>query len=315
MTARRFFSWRVFCSNAIFRVTEKNHRQSGISEHGVQRSVPETSWQSARKVLAFAAIAWLITWGTGLTVVLSTHCDLVHGAHRVAHPIPLALPLAIILILIGDYGPAMAALLVTAVQSGRPGVRSLLHTFFEWKGGWQWYAIALLGPSLLALVALMVGTLFAGNVPHRWFLSVRPLSLLGLLFGPWGEELGWRGYAQRGLQRRWGALPAAGIVGLMWFCWHYWPLATPAGHWGASTQDFGWLGFMIVESILMAWLYNSTGGSLPVAWAAHAGYNLQARLLDIHPWPFGWYYALFLLAAIVVALIYGPRTLSRSECP
>jgi hypothetical protein len=69
-------------------------------------------------------MAWLITWGTGLTVVLSTHFDLVHGAHRVAHPIPLALPIAIILVLIGGYGPAMAALLVTAVESGRPGVRS-----------------------------------------------------------------------------------------------------------------------------------------------------------------------------------------------
>jgi len=36
----------------------------------------------------FGLIAFLITWGTGMVIVLSTHANLVNGARQVQHPIP-----------------------------------------------------------------------------------------------------------------------------------------------------------------------------------------------------------------------------------
>ena len=43
-------------------------------------------------IFLFFALAFLITWGTGMVVVFSTHSQLVNNVQPVAHPIPLAFP-------------------------------------------------------------------------------------------------------------------------------------------------------------------------------------------------------------------------------
>ncbi len=98
--------------------------------------------------------------------------------------------------------------------------------------------------------------------------------------------------------------------------WHYWPVFTPAG--GSLRElvsaPFGtWLVYEIANSIIMAWLYNSTGGSLPIAWAAHVGLSLGQNLVNSHPIPFGSFVIVFCLAAITLVLVYGPKRLSRSS--
>jgi len=80
-------------------------------------------------ILAFVVLTFLITWGTGMVVVLSSHAELVNGAHRVQHAIPLPLPVAIALAILGGWGPSLAALAATACESGRSGVRELLQQF------------------------------------------------------------------------------------------------------------------------------------------------------------------------------------------
>jgi hypothetical protein len=138
--------------------------------------------------------------------------------------------------------------------------------------------------------------------------------LVGLAVGPWGEELGWRGYAQPQLQRRIGALGASLVVGTIWSVWHYWPVLTPAG---GSLREFispafgTWLAYELANSVMMAWLYNSTGGSLPIAWAAHAGLSLGQNLVNKHPIPFGSFVLTFWVAAALVVIRYGAQNLSR----
>ena len=149
--------------------------------------------------------------------------------------------------------------------------------------------------------ALVLSTLFASS---------------SFLFGPWGEELGWRGYAQPQLQRGIGALGASLVVGTIWSVWHYWPVLTPAG--GHLSELFStgfatWWAYELANSVMMAWLYNRTGGSLPIAWAAHAGLSLGQTLVDKHPIPFGSFVVTFWVAAALVVIWNGPRNLSRRE--
>lgn len=156
--------------------------------------------------------------------------------------------------------------------------------------------------------------LLGGTTPVHWFTLPRPVLFAGWSVGPWGEEFGWRGYAQAQLQKRVGALGASVVVGIIWSLWHYWPVATPAG---GSFMEFLqapfliWLTYDVANSVMMAWLYNVTGGSLPVAWAAHVGLNLGQNLVDKHPIPFGSFVVTFFAAALLVVLINGPRHLSR----
>jgi len=178
----------------------------------------------------------------------------------------------------------------------------------------MWYAIALLGPALLGFIALGVTALSGRATPMKWF-SPLSLRLVGLAVGPWGEELGCRRYAQSKLQLGIGAFAAGLVVGTIWLCWHYWPILTPAG--GHFSEFFSpsfatWLAYELANSVMMAWLYNSTGGSLPVAWAAHAGLTLGQNLVNSHPIPFGPFVLVFWAAAALVVMVNGPRVLSDS---
>lgn len=270
-----------------------------------------------RSFLFFSLLAFLFTWGTGMLLVLSTHASMVNGAHPIRHPIPLTLPIAIILTMIGGFGPFLAAIAVTAAHSEGTGVRELLRQFRRWRVHPVWYATAFLGPALLGLVSLCFAAVIGGATPAHWFSFPRPLLFAGWLVGPWGEELGWRGFAQPVLQKRIGALGASLAIGTVWSLWHYWPVATPAG---GSLMELvqapfaSWLLYELANSVMMAWLYNSTGGSLPIAWAAHVGLSLGQNLVNAHPIPIGWFVTTFLIAASLVILVNGPRTL-RNEGP
>ena len=247
-----------------------------------------------------------------MVVVLSNHSELVNGARRVQHPLSLPYPLAIVLVVIGGWGPGLAAVASTAWDSGRAGIRELLQQFGRWRIHPAWYAIALLGPAVLGFIALLVTAVIGGATPQQWFMVPSP-RLFRLAVGPWGEELGWRGYAQPKLQKGIGAFWASLVVGTIWSVWHYWPVLTPAGHPGEFfSSAFGtWLAYELANSVMMAWLYNSTQGSLPIAWAAHAGLSIGQNLVDKHPIPFGSFVLTFWIAAALVVFQYGPRTLSR----
>jgi len=75
--------------------------------------------------LRFTALTFLITWGTGMLVVLSDRARLVNGAKSVQHLLPLPMPVAIALVVLVGWGPGLAALMATAWESGRHGVLGL----------------------------------------------------------------------------------------------------------------------------------------------------------------------------------------------
>jgi membrane protease YdiL (CAAX protease family) len=259
---------------------------------------------AAKRTARFTGLTFLITLGTGLLVVLSDRAQLVNGARPVPHSLSLPMPIAVALIVLGGWGPGLAAICVTAWESGRPGVRELLRQFRRWRIGPIWYAAALLGPALLGLIALVLSAVTGGPTPAHWFSAPRA-RLLGLTVGPWGEELGWRGFAQPQLQRGIGAFWASLVVGTIWSVWHYWPVLTPAGGHLSEFVSAGfltWWAYELANSVILAWLYNRTGGSLPIAWAGHAGLTLGQSLVNSHPIPFGWFIITFWAAAALVTL-------------
>ncbi len=268
------------------------------------------------RALVFGLVAFGITWLAGLLVVLSTQAMLVNGAHVVAQPIDLPAPLAVTLVLIGGFGPALAAVALSATQPGGSGVRALFGQLRRWRAGAGWYVVAFLGPSLLALLAFLLsrgvaGQLPAQGMPTNWFQVPSPFRLVFLALGVWGEELGWRGYALPLLQRRFSALVASLGVGVLWFSWHQWPLFTPARP--PTIDVVGLLTFFVYivsASVLFAWLYNSTSGCLPIAWAAHIGFDVN--LVSAQGVPFLLLAILYAVTAILVVVLVGPQTLRRA---
>jgi membrane protease YdiL (CAAX protease family) len=198
-------------------------------------------------------------------------------------------------LLIG-YGIVIAAIVSTAIVSGKAGVGALLRRFLVWRVGGQWYAAALGLPLVLLLLAVGLNSLLTGTPPDfsRYFareifgpglspwVLLLPYFLFALLTN--GEEIGWRGYTLPRLQKRFSPLVASLILGVVWGLWHlprYFYLDTTLGG-GRGIGEFPVeLAKILPHAILYTWIFNRTRGSLLLVSLFHAAWNTFWVLLPM----------------------------------
>ena len=224
----------------------------------------------------------------------------------------ISLPQLLVLLLFGiaDFGPTDVALAITIYVSGITGVSALLAQAGRWRVKPGWYLVAFLLPIGIVLLAIGTGTaLGESSLPHwlQW-----PQNMGSLIVPPLGEEFGWRGFALSRLQRRYNALWASLILGVIWACWHIPIFFLP----GAPLSDFPlFLVGMMAGSVLLTWLYNSTDNSLLIVMVAHAAFDLvliNVPLLAVNGLLLPILVMLmYCAAAAIVVLMTGPRNLCR----
>lgn len=221
---------------------------------------------------------------------------------------------------IGGLGPLIAAFITTGLFEGADGIKSLLHRMLKARP-WQYVAVALVSPFLLASVASLIR--YRANQHHidlsRLFVvrEFPELDFTGflwynLLFFGFGEEAGWRGFALPRLQAKNSALTASIILTLFWAVWH-WPLFLyRPGLMGMSIAGtLGWLFSLLTGSILLTWLYNASGGSILVCAIFHATVDI-AFLADFNDQQMANYMGMLITVwGIATLIIFKPRTLSR----
>lgn len=254
-----------------------------------------------RSLIAFWLIAVAVTAATGSVIALSDQGGAVGGVRVSPGAFHLPFPMFITLVVVSAFGPAIAAVAVTAWEAGIHGVRALLGQLLRWRAGVGWYALALGGPAVFTLLATLIWAAGTGRQPAHWFQLAAGFQLISLPIGPWGEEIGWRGFAQQRLQARLQWPLASLVVGVMWFGWHQWPFLTPA----APALNLAGLGtffvYIVSAAVWIGWVYNGGGQRLPLGWAGHAGLNLVGPSSA----PFGLVAAIFAAGAALAALIGG----------
>lgn len=226
-------------------------------------------------------------------------------------------------ILIIAYSPGLVALAVAGFLPGAGGFRSILGQFAHWRAGVQWYALALLGPLLLVVVATAIYVAVGAHPPTHW-LVLPSAAGFGVILGPLiagsiGEEPGWRGFAQPRVQRRFRMLTGAVLVGLVWSVWHLWPLLTPLGRATLGGADVAQTFVRLISTaVVYAWLYNRSGAGLAVVMVAHAGHNLAVDFAApelVGSVAGGWTIALLYLVAAIAVVIFDPGLRSESGRP
>ena len=206
-------------------------------------------------------------------------------------------------------GPALAAVIVSQVAHGKRGIQNLLRGLIRWRVGFGWYVVAVLGAGGLLLAAQAVTTLLGLSATIA--MPKVNLSILGFtvnFLATTCEEVGWRGFALPHLQKRYNALIASLIVGVLWGLWHL-PLILLGGP--MSEYPFLWFISIVAGAFVYTWIYNSTKGSiLPVALFHGSGNIFGAFIPGVSPVA----YALVnCVVAIALVAVLGKVNLARRE--
>ncbi|HST83023.1 MAG TPA: type II CAAX endopeptidase family protein [Kineosporiaceae bacterium] len=170
-------------------------------------------------------------------------------------------------------GPFLAAVIVLGLTQGRAGIRGLLRSMVQWRVPGRAY-LAGIGLPLLVSGSAILATLALGAArPEEADVALWPtipiMMLLVLLIpgigGAW-EEPGWRGFALRRLEDRFGLLSGSLVLGVFWVFWHA-PL-----FW---TGDILWTDVPVVvaASIVTAAVFHAGRDSVLIAMVLHATNN------------------------------------------
>jgi len=224
--------------------------------------------QDRSRLLAFFAVAFAWSWTCWLLVpAIKAQSALAAG----------------VLSCLGGFGPGVAAVAVVGYAGGRAALRAWFGRCLQWRIGWRWFALAFFLPlALMGLAAVMHvalgGTLGSSPAAGHLPLAAANLVLILLLGGPLGEEFGWRGYALPALQTRYGWRVSSLILGAVWGLWHL-PLFLSADTLQGRIPLLPFLLSTVALSVVCAWLFNRSRGSVLPALVLHTAVNWWAWIV------------------------------------
>ena len=236
---------------------------------------------------------------------------------------------AFLLLFVGIWGPTVAGFIMTRVVEGKEGVSRLWARYRNWRVGFQWYLVVLFAMPVLIAGGMAIYA-FQGNSFGQFEPRALPLALLmaipAVLFGPLGEEGGWRGFALPRLQNKYSAFWSSIILGILHTFWHlplFWlPGGTPIS--GGPVTLVGvasFLSMVTIGTFVYTWVFNHTRGSMLMAVLLHlslntatdigfamfpdiseaAQYHIQWELGNIPGW----------IIVVLLLILFGAARLSR----
>ena len=230
----------------------------------------------AHPLVSFFVLAYGLTWLLWAPVVIAGV-----PAFSATRHVPSVYSLPAVMV-----GVTGSALLMTAVTTGRPGLRRLWQRLTCWDVGVRWYLVALL---LMPLGQLLVTAVLVGPGVLRALtpaaLALYPLAFLShFIFGPLFEETGWRGFALPRMQHRFGPLRGSLLLGLLWGGWHfslYIPSWISGGGVSAVASALIFVAFTVCVAVVFTWLSNNTRASLLLVMLLHGSINGTATYVQV----------------------------------
>ena len=274
---------------------------------------PIRTWSKQHPLIAFFALSYAIAWIIWILTGI------------------LAPDLLTALTLVGVWAPTVSAILLTGIISGKAGIRGLLRRGLYWRGGIQWYAFVFFGVALIGVAAISIHVALGGSAPQPTlpagmasgqlyiFLPILYLSNI-FIGGPIAEEFGWRGFALPRLQARIGALYAGLLIGVIWGLWHVRFFILREGASVIGNIPFVWyLSLVTAWSVMFAWIYNNTNGSVLMTILFHAAINTTLGSLGLlriaaeGTRPLLLNVVLTWVVVAIIAAVFGSAQLSRKR--
>jgi membrane protease YdiL (CAAX protease family) len=213
------------------------------------------------------------------------------------------------------FCPLIAASILVYRKDKTAGVTELFKRSFDYRRirARVWYIPTILLMPGIAVLAYGLMRLVRLSLPVPQFPGVAALVMFLVFFiAALGEEVGWLGYAIDPMQDQLNALQASILMGVVCATWHIVPFAQ-------AGRSPGWIAWqclnLVAVRILLVWLYNNTGKNVLAAALCHAMVNVSWQLFP----NYGSHYdpritgLITAFAAVIVTVIWGPRTLTRNR--
>lgn len=266
------------------------------------------------------SLLWFFVATFGVTWAFWIPAALIFG-DRLVNKSPFSTPIFVLLQTLGAAGPSLVAYVLLRRSDERDSVHRIVQRYKRWRLSFQWYLVAMLLVPVIQLAGLLAGGLLRGDqmidpasplgemladIGYLGAIAVFPVIIIAQMpSSPLLEEFGWRGFALPRLQERFSALMSSVLLGLLWGLWHL-PLTLAYGD-----PVIPFLLKITAVSVLITWVFNSTGGSMLLVMLCHASLNASIVPLstDAARWP-----SVILaisVAAAVVALSGGKNLANK----
>jgi membrane protease YdiL (CAAX protease family) len=222
---------------------------------------------------------------------------------------------------------SVAGFVAAYCQSGWAGVAELGHRCVWYRASKGWWAYTLLLCFGVANVATLayglvhgaVGPLKLSALAYQWWL---PFTLLfGFIFGPLGEEAGWRGYLLPYLLRQYSPLLSSLILGFVAAIWHF-PEGLIVGSpsyfhsvMGLSLFTVSVICMSILATILVLHTRMSVFHAMVFHWTVIPAVTISRIIFPANQEPPDWVRAIFLIASTLIATVIFRRRLCLSPRP
>lgn len=199
----------------------------------------------------------------------------------------------VLLFLVGGASPLLAGVTLAAVTGGQERLADLGRRLIDARRiSLRWWFVLLF--FWLAFDLLMAGAAVAlgatdGPLDIAWSILSDPrqlafMLLLSFVF-PAVEEIGLRGYWLDALQERFSPTISGLINGSTWAFWHA-PFVWFPGYYANTTFNpelWWWLPSIVLQTLLIVWVYDETNRSILAALLFHGMMNLTGELLGLAP--------------------------------
>ncbi|MGB0048421.1 MAG: hypothetical protein WBP70_13305, partial [Terriglobales bacterium] len=241
---------------------------------GPAASAPSSPQKSnGRLAFIYLATSFLVAWVFWMLSWLYTKNLLPH--------VPLAPT-----IILGSFGPFVAAGLCTWIEGGLKGMLRFYARAFKVRMGWPVFMLSFCLPPLLTIAAVALhARLIHTDVVFQMTWADLPVTYLWLflLGGTLGEEFGWS-YLSDKLDVFFPLPQSTFVLGTIWACWHLPLFAITAPGLSQPYTPF-YMFFLMVVSMrfLFAWSYHKSNYNVLSNMVFHNAFNLSFNVVAIAP--------------------------------
>jgi membrane protease YdiL (CAAX protease family) len=178
-------------------------------------------------------------------------------------------------LVLAEMAPILGTLLVCLGMKDWSCWKNINWNPFKNAKGVLWLLLSFIIPSIVvAGAAAILSALGKAYISNGYSGKLVIVTIIGLLIGSIGEEIGWRGFMLPSFNRKYSLLNSAVFTGILWGAWHFFKLAA-----------YGILGYLlfillITEfSLMMAWIYSKSNRNMICMVLFHLGVNASSMLL------------------------------------